>query len=368
MTHALSTLFRRFVPPLLCLTAALGAAAQDVPAPALPTALPTALPLRADLTPARPVQLADGPIRVRFTLTNTGAQTIDLPLEAPLPAEGVGLPPALLVGVGAKHLLTISFQGEPAREVPSVPPPTTEGGPASRPARSFLRLAAGGVIGADVDLRQIYPAVRYAGVFRLEWRPLGPLGAAAVAEFRVETRKDAILITDTPGKIVFHLDYENAPVNVANFSELVREGFYNGGAFHRLIPGYILQGGRAKNDGHPIRPDGKLVPAELRDAPVELGALLMAHKPGDPNSASCQFFIALSRLADLDGQYTIVGRAVDPDSLRALRQLAEAQVDNEDRPVAPLFIRSISLVDADDANARRIEIRTTPATQPAGSP
>ena len=103
--------------------------------------------------------------------------------------------------------------------------------------------------------------------------------------------------------------------------------------------------------------DGKTVPAEFSDTPIELGTLVMAHKPDDPNSASCQFFIALARLEDLDGKYTVIGQARDDESLRTLNQLAALPTNRSDRPVKPLVIRSINLVDAAETYLPRNEGR-----------
>jgi cyclophilin family peptidyl-prolyl cis-trans isomerase len=181
----------------------------------------------------------------------------------------------------------------------------------------------------------------------------GRLGAAST-EFRVEVRKDVIMVTDL-GKMTFIIDYDGAPGNAENFLELVREGFYSGSTFHRIIPGFVVQGGSPTGDSTGARADGKRMAAELRDIPVEPGTLLMAHKPSDVNSASCQFFVALARLKELDGQYTVIGYARDAESLRTLQQLAAVPTDTRDRPVEPLILRSINLVDSDLEHSRAVE-------------
>jgi cyclophilin family peptidyl-prolyl cis-trans isomerase len=162
---------------------------------------------------------------------------------------------------------------------------------------------------------------------------------------RVERRKDAILITDQ-GKITFSLNYDQAPRNVENFLELVRSGFYDGKTFHRIVPGFLLQGGSPTGDSTGVRPDGRLIPAEFTNAPVEQGALMMARKPADPDSASCQFLIALDRLPDLDGKYTIIGHARDAESARTFQTLSAIPTNKQDRPLQSVIIRSIKLLDA----------------------
>jgi cyclophilin family peptidyl-prolyl cis-trans isomerase len=84
----------------------------------------------------------------------------------------------------------------------------------------------------------------------------------------------------------------------------------------------------------------------------------MARKPNDPNSASCQFFIALVRAEDLDEQYTVIGQAQDAESLRTLQQLAALPTDEKHRPLRPVLIRSVSLVDT-ETRQRADQLETT---------
>ncbi len=344
------------------LTAAAGLCALTAAAVAQPALATEYAGLRCDLRALRPVFWPEAPIRLRFSLINTSDQPVVVPLDPPLSvAEGITLPIQIIFG-GSPHAILVSYENEEPREIlpPAVPPPSGD-------AVSSLRLAPGGALGAEIDLASYFPAARYTGSYRVEWRPLEGKIGAATAEFRVESRRDAILVTDL-GKITFVLEYDRAPANVENFLELVRDGFYNGKTLHRVIPGFILQGGCPKGDGTGIRPDGKLIPAEFSDLEVDAGTLLMARKPSDPNSASCQFFIALSRLRELDGQYTVIGQARDPESQRTLQALAAVPTDNRDRPRSPLTIRSINLVDHDRMASRAIELRRSTTFTPTESP
>jgi len=319
--------------------------------------------LRAELQSARTFFTSDMPLRLRFTLTNTSDQAIVLPLEGGADGEdAVGLPLALIIGQ-TQPWLSVAYEGEPQRDVPPV-------GLSAEPTADsprMLRLAPHGVIGAELDLQAHYPSARYPGSYRVTWRPMdGRLGACSV-EFRVEPRKEAILVTDY-GKVTFRIEYERAPRNVENFIELVRSGFYDGKTIHRVVPGFVLQGGCPKGDGTGTRPDGKLVAAEFHDYPVDAGTLLMARKPSDANSASCQFFVALARRPELDGRYTVIGQATDDESMRTLQALASVPCDARDRPLSPLVIRSINLVDAEQNRTLRLEVRSrtpTPAPQPS---
>jgi cyclophilin family peptidyl-prolyl cis-trans isomerase len=279
---------------------------------------------------------------VRFSLRNTSSEAIEIPLEVPIKPDGIVLPMELITGTAAQPALFASL----ADEKPAPLRPAEESATPPGDGLRTLRLAAHGTVGAQIDFRTLYKRVRYNGVHRLEWRPLGGRIPTASVEFRVEPRKDAVVVTDY-GKITFTLMYEKAPRNVENFLELVRDGFYDGKTIHRIIPGYIIQGGCPLGTGNGIREDGKLLAAEFHDAPFDVGSLAMAHKPDDPNSASCQFFVGLGRLPDLDGKYTIIAQARDEASLRTLRQLADLPIDGNDRPIKTLYIRSINLIDTD---------------------
>jgi cyclophilin family peptidyl-prolyl cis-trans isomerase len=319
--------------------------------------------LRAELSVDRPLYRPDGPIWLRFTLLNNADEPVEIPLDPPaVGGDGISLPPRVVFGTAEQPAINVMYGSEVAR-TPITPPMLSANGE----HLSVLRLGPHAILGADVDIRSCTPLARYAGDFRVEWRPLdGRLGTVST-DFRVEARKEVIVVTDQ-GKMSFQLDYEAAPRNVADFLELVREGFYNGKIFHRVVSGFLLQGGSPTGDSSGVRPDGKLVPAEFRNVPFELGTLAMARKRNDPNSASCQFIIGLGRVTELDGQYTIIGQARDAESLRTLQQLAGAPTDKKDRPIAPITIRSVNLVDVDQVRVRNLELHPTNSqTQPSAA-
>lgn len=290
------------------------------------------------------------PVRVHFALHNPTDRPVEIPLELPIkPADGIALPLELITGTPNKPALFVSSKSVKATTVRPVNEPASEQG------ERVLRLAPGGTVGAEIDLREIYKSIRYTDSYRIEWRPLGGRIPSASVEFRVEPRKVAVLVTDY-GKLTFSLMYEKAPRNVDNFLELTRDGFYSGKTFHRIIPGFIIQGGCPLGNGNGVREDGKLLEAEFHDAAMDIGVLAMAHKPDDPNTASCQFFVALSRLEELDGKYTIIGRATDEASLRTLQQLAALETDRADRPLRQVYIRSINLIDAGASSTGRHDV------------
>ncbi|CAE7594582.1 gyrA [Symbiodinium microadriaticum] len=111
------------------------------------------------------------------------------------------------------------------------------------------------------------------------------------------------------GRVVIALRPDLAPENVAQVKRLAREGFYDGLTFHRVIPGFMAQGGDPEGDG--TGGSGNYLPAEFSEEARHLrGTVSMAREPNDINSADSQFFICFLPARHLDGQYTIIGRVV----------------------------------------------------------
>ena len=116
---------------------------------------------------------------------------------------------------------------------------------------------------------------------------------------------------------------DKAPNHVANFVELAGSGFYDGLSFHRVMDGFMIQGGWPIGNGTGSGP--KNLDAEFSDTPHVLGTLSMA-RSADPNSASCQFFICLDHSSFLDNQYTAFGQIADDESLEALTKIGKVEV------------------------------------------
>jgi cyclophilin family peptidyl-prolyl cis-trans isomerase len=130
----------------------------------------------------------------------------------------------------------------------------------------------------------------------------------------VKNETTAVLETDK-GKIVIAFYREEAPKTIENFTKLVGEGFYDGTYFHRVIPGFMIQGGDPNtkdsdrsNDG--MGGPGYTIPSEFNDHLHVRGTVSMARK-ADPNSAGSQFFICVDRAANLDGKYTVFGHVLE---------------------------------------------------------
>jgi peptidylprolyl isomerase len=118
-----------------------------------------------------------------------------------------------------------------------------------------------------------------------------------------------VLNLDTGGDVVIRLRPDLAPGHVARIKELVGEGFYDGVVFHRVIPGFMAQGGDPTGTGRSgsSKPNLK---AEFSDAPHNRGVVSMARTP-DPNSANSQFFICTDDARFLDKQYTVWGEVIE---------------------------------------------------------
>jgi len=120
------------------------------------------------------------------------------------------------------------------------------------------------------------------------------------------------IITTNKGKIVCELNYKEAPLSVTNFITLAKGGFYNGLTFHRVEPGFVIQGGDP--DGTGRGGPGYTVKAEI-GLPHTKGALAWARLPDQVNpekkSSGSQFYIALDALPFLDGEYTVFGQTVE---------------------------------------------------------
>ncbi|MBL7997481.1 MAG: peptidylprolyl isomerase [Candidatus Kapabacteria bacterium] len=117
------------------------------------------------------------------------------------------------------------------------------------------------------------------------------------------------------GEIILELFPDIAPKHCANFDSLVRVKFYNGCAFHRVIPGFMIQGGDPNSKDKPREmwgmgdPGQTTVPQEFNPTPHKRGILSAARTP-DPNSATSQFFICVADATQLDNQYTVYGQVL----------------------------------------------------------
>jgi peptidyl-prolyl cis-trans isomerase B (cyclophilin B) len=150
-----------------------------------------------------------------------------------------------------------------------------------------------------------------------------------------------VTISTEFGDIVAELWNDVAPAHAENFLKLGREGFYNDLTFHRVISGFVIQGGCPRGDG--TGGPGYSVDAEFNDREHVPGTLSMA-RSSDPNSAGSQFFICLTRekCRHLDGQYTAFGQVVE--GMDIVEQLGAVETDHQDRPNAPVALKGVTPV------------------------
>ncbi|MBI3610114.1 MAG: peptidylprolyl isomerase [Nitrospirae bacterium] len=127
-----------------------------------------------------------------------------------------------------------------------------------------------------------------------------------------------VTIETDKGKIIFEMFPDAAPKTVARIAELIKQGFYNGLTFHRVVPGFVIQGGDPKGNG--TGGSGVKLPAEFNKKPHLLGTVAMA-RANDPDSADSQFYICLAPQSFLDGKYTVFGQVTDKDSLDVIQKI-----------------------------------------------
>ncbi len=123
----------------------------------------------------------------------------------------------------------------------------------------------------------------------------------------IKDPENTLLMETTQGDVVIEMRPELAPNHVARIKELVRDGFYNGIVFHRVIDGFMAQTGCPMGTG--TGGSGKKLKAEFNEAKHVRGTCSMARSM-DPNSGDSQFFICFADSSWLDGQYTVWGQVV----------------------------------------------------------
>ena len=123
---------------------------------------------------------------------------------------------------------------------------------------------------------------------------------------------------------------------------LAKLGFYDGGIFHRVISGFMIQGGCPEGTG--TGGPGFTIPAEFNATKHERGVLSMA-RTSDPDSAGSQFFICLENVPHLDRQYTAFGKTADAASLAVVKAIGAVQTAAQDRPATPVKINKVSVVE-----------------------
>jgi len=172
----------------------------------------------------------------------------------------------------------------------------------------------------------------------------------------MDTNKSEVAVLKTSaGEMVIAFWPEVAPKTVENFKKLARAGFYDGTAFHRIVKGFMIQGGDpltkdpSKEDSWGTGDPGYKIPAEFNDRPHVRGVLSMA-RSADPDSAGSQFFICLGTASSLDHKYTAFGKLIKGDDV--LGKIGDTSVTRSmggesSKPTTRVALESVKIVPAD---------------------
>ena len=156
--------------------------------------------------------------------------------------------------------------------------------------------------------------------------------------------KTAVIEMENGGKMTLELYPEKAPLTVENFEKLANSGFYNGLIFHRVIAGFMIQGGDPEGTG--MGGPGYSIKGEFamngvkNDLKHTRGVISMARSM-NPNSAGSQFFIMHMDAPHLDGQYAAFGKMTD--GFETLDEIATTKTGYADRPMFDMVIKSVKV-------------------------
>ncbi|PYK93930.1 MAG: peptidylprolyl isomerase [Verrucomicrobia bacterium] len=171
----------------------------------------------------------------------------------------------------------------------------------------------------------------------------------------MNSANEVAVIKTSEGEMIAEFWPDVAPNTVENFKKLARSGFYDGTAFHRIVKGFMIQGGDpltkdpAKESRYGTGDPGYKIKAEFNDRSHERGVLSMA-RSNDPDSAGSQFFICLANVSRLDHQYTTFGKLIKGDDV--LGKIGDVEVTmsgsgERSKPTKRVTVESIKIVPAD---------------------
>jgi len=185
------------------------------------------------------------------------------------------------------------------------------------------------------------------------------VAAAFAAEEKKEistmsNSNEVAVIKTNEGEMVVQFWTDAAPNTIENFKKLARQGFYDGTIFHRIVKGFMIQGGdpnskdAAKEDAYGQGGPGYEIKAEFNNHSHDRGVLSMARGP-NPDSAGSQFFICLAPVRRLDGQYTTFGKLIKGDDV--LEKIGNTSIERNaqgemSKPTKRVVIESVKIVPA----------------------
>lgn len=155
-----------------------------------------------------------------------------------------------------------------------------------------------------------------------------------------------VITMENGGIIKAELDAAAAPITVQNFLDLAKSGFYDGLTFHRVIPGFMIQGGCPEGNGtggpgHYIK--GEFLANGVNNPIKHTRGVLSMARSGNPDSAGSQFFIMHADAPHLDGQYAAFGHVTE--GIEVVDEITAVKTDRRDMPKTPVRIRSITVVE-----------------------
>jgi peptidyl-prolyl cis-trans isomerase B (cyclophilin B) len=164
---------------------------------------------------------------------------------------------------------------------------------------------------------------------------------AAAKELDFSKNNYQIELDTSLGKITLDMLPDVAPGHCTNLLSLAKIGYYDGLIFHRVIKGFMIQGGCPEGSGS--GGPGYTIKAEFNATQHNPGVLSMA-RTSDPNSAGSQFFICLERVSHLDRQYTAFGKTADAGSLDVVKKIGVVPTGPGDRPTTPVTIKKATVL------------------------
>jgi peptidyl-prolyl cis-trans isomerase B (cyclophilin B) len=151
--------------------------------------------------------------------------------------------------------------------------------------------------------------------------------------------KARVTITTKFGKFVVRFLPDLAPMHVKNFLTLAESGFYTGTTFHRVIPGFMIQGGDPTGSG--AGGPGYTIPAEFTTKRKHTAGILSMARTSDPNSAGSQFFVVVADSPWLDGQYSIFGEVAE--GMDVVNKIVAVPRDGRDKPLEPVAMTEVKV-------------------------
>jgi peptidyl-prolyl cis-trans isomerase B (cyclophilin B) len=245
--------------------------------------------------------------------------------------------------------------------------------------------------GASADVKAVFPQLGTPGTYILYAVPEGKkvdefVGTPLVVGVRQDKRPNATggpivtkveplryaLMTTKQGPVTMVFYYDVAPNTAASFLSLAQGGYFDGLTFHRIVPGFVIQGGDPKGDG--TGGPGYSLPPEFNDRPHVAGALSMARN-GDPSeapgvlpryefasSAGSQFFICLNyeNTRQLDGRYTVFGKVID--GMDAVNAIAKTPLADQraGKPAEQVAIEKVEVIPVTAGKNPYERLRTEP--------